>query len=441
MMSADPGATRTGGRKATTRFVPGDAALSVGYSKSLKTPAGWKWMALGDVARMESGHTPSRKHPEYWDGDIPWIGIRDAKAHHGETITATEQCVTEIGIENSSARILPAGTVCLSRTASIGYVVVMGRPMATSQDFVNWVCSDAILPDFLKYLFLAQRRSFRRFASGATHQTIYYPELKAFHVCLPSLAEQQQIVGILNEAFAGIDAAIANTKRSRRGATEVLDSYLDAVFRTPGVDWTEREVGQIADHSLGKMLDKQKNRGDFRPYLRNLNVRWFDFDLDDILEMRFETTDIDRYTVRKGDVVICEGGYPGRAAIWDQDEPIYFQKALHRVRFHEAVYSRWFLYFLYILDRTGELRHHFTGAGIQHFTGRALSRFRVPIPPPSDAERHVRDFKQLHVEVRRWERMLDLKLSRLLQLQQSILQKAFAGELTAKSVEEATAVA
>jgi type I restriction enzyme S subunit len=97
------------------------------------------------LARLESGHTPSRKHPEYWGGNIPWIGIQDARANDGQVIEDTEEKTNELGIENSSARVLPEKTVCLSRTASVGYVVIMGRPMATSQDFVNWVCSTIFL--------------------------------------------------------------------------------------------------------------------------------------------------------------------------------------------------------------------------------------------------------------------------------------------------------
>jgi type I restriction enzyme, S subunit len=94
--------------------------------------AGWSWVSLRRIARQETGHTPSRSHPEYWGGDIPWIGIRDAGDHHGRIMQNTLQTVTEEGLANSSARLLPEGTVCLSRTASVGYVTIMGRPMATS---------------------------------------------------------------------------------------------------------------------------------------------------------------------------------------------------------------------------------------------------------------------------------------------------------------------
>ena len=137
------------------------------------------------------------------------------------------------------------------------------------------------------------------------------------------------------------------------------------------------------------MLDKAKNKGELKPYLRNLNVRWFGFDLSDVLEMRFLPEETAKYTAVKGDVLICEGGYPGRAAIWEQNESIYFQKALHRVRFHEPERSKWFLYYLHARDLDGTLKNHFNGAGIQHFTGEALAQFEVPLPPLPEQQRVV----------------------------------------------------
>ncbi|MCE5308959.1 MAG: restriction endonuclease subunit S [Acidobacteriales bacterium] len=153
--------------------------------------------------------------------------------------------------------------------------------------------------------------------------------------------------------------------------------------------WQVKRVSEIAKHSLGKMLDKAKNKGEFRPYLRNLNVRWFDFDLADLAEMRFLPEEADKHTVKKGDLVICEGGYPGRAAIWNRDEPIYFQKALHRVRFHEPQHAKWCLYYLLAQDLEGTLKNHFNGAGIQHFTGKVLDRFAIPLPPLPEQRRIV----------------------------------------------------
>jgi type I restriction enzyme S subunit len=223
-----PHASRTGGREATHGVIPGRYALSVGLP-DLPCPKGWRWVALSEVAQLESGHTPSRRHPEYWGGDVPWIGIRDAVDNHGRTITDTVQHVSKLGLANSSSRLLPRGTVCLSRTASVGYVVVMGRPMATSQDFVNWVCTESLEPDFLKYILLAERDSLMRFASGTTHQTIYYPEAKAFHVLLPPMHEQRGILSVLKTIDEKIEL--------NRKMSGTLEAIARALFKSWFVDF------------------------------------------------------------------------------------------------------------------------------------------------------------------------------------------------------------
>lgn len=222
------GTGRTGGREATTGVIPGRFALSVGKPEALP-PEGWKWTPLSSIAQLESGHTPSRRHPEYWDGKIPWIGIKDATENHGRTLEDTYQHVTELGLANSSARLLPANTVCLSRTASVGFVVVMGRPMATSQDFVNWVCGPDLDPHFLKYVLLAEHEALWRFASGTTHQTIYYPEAKAFHVCLPGIGEQKALASVLG--------ALDDKIELNRRMNATLEAMARAHFRSWFVDF------------------------------------------------------------------------------------------------------------------------------------------------------------------------------------------------------------
>ena len=165
------------GRPATTDVVPGDFALSVGMP-SRPSPPGWCWAELLSIARLESGHTPSRNHPEWWDGDVPWIGIVDAREWNGKVIATTRQHTNAEGLANSAARLLPPGTVCLSRTASLGYVVIMGCEMATSQDFVNWVCSPGLNPKWLTMLFLAEQEALARFLMQTVEITGGDVELK-----------------------------------------------------------------------------------------------------------------------------------------------------------------------------------------------------------------------------------------------------------------------
>lgn len=213
--------TRTGGRDATTAVIPGSFGLSVG-DPGTAPPTGFAWRSLSELARLESGHTPSRGKPEYWDGDIPWIGIRDASGNHGRVLLDTQQHVSQLGLDNSSARLLPAGTVCLSRTASVGFVITMGRPMATSQDFVNWVCGPDLDHRYLHYLLMAEQDTIRRIAYGSVHPTMYYPDAKALHVCVPSMPVQQAIA----EVLGALDDKIAANSRLVGLADVLAESLL-----------------------------------------------------------------------------------------------------------------------------------------------------------------------------------------------------------------------
>lgn len=238
--------TRTGGRAATTGVIPGRYALSVG-SPDLSEPEGFRWTALTSVARLESGHTPSRSHQEYWDGDIPWIGIRDATANHGLTIDDTIQHVSRLGIDNSSARVLPAGTVCLSRTASVGFVVRMGTEMATSQDFVNWVCGPELSSQYLTYLLMLESDSIRRFASGSVHQTMYYPEAKALHALLPSRTQQESVV----ELLAALDDRIGANVRLLSGLGSLVTRLVaEASGEASLGDIARLEARQLMTHEF-----------------------------------------------------------------------------------------------------------------------------------------------------------------------------------------------
>lgn len=219
-----------GGREATDTIIPGVAALSVNVPDR-EPPTGWCWVSLRRVARQETGHTPSRKHPEYWGGDIPWIGIRDAGDHHGGVIYDTAQHPTQLGIDNSSARVLPTDTICLSRTASVGYIVRMGRPMATSQDFVTWTCTEALDPDYLLYSLLAEGDDIRRFGKGSTHTTIYFPEVRALHICLAPLDEQREIVRRVKAALSWAERISLESERAAALIPNLDQANLAKAFR------------------------------------------------------------------------------------------------------------------------------------------------------------------------------------------------------------------
>lgn len=148
------------------------------------------------------------------------------------------------------------------------------------------------------------------------------------------------------------------------------------------MSWQTKRLNEVADLCLGKMLDQKKNRGEPRPYLGNLNVRWGTIDLDGLKEMRFEDRELERYGLKAGDIVMCEGGEPGRCALWTARVPgMMIQKALHRIRPADDVDSQFLFYTLFHKGRTRGFDAYVTGATIKHLPGEQLAKVEVVLPP------------------------------------------------------------
>ena len=146
--------------------------------------------------------------------------------------------------------------------------------------------------------------------------------------------------------------------------------------------WDRKPLAEVAELCLGKMLDQRKNRGELRPYLANVNVRWGEFKLDNLRTMRFEHKEMDRYGLKFGDIVMCEGGEPGRCAVWtDQVPGMMIQKALHRIRPKGCLDYRFLFYSLLNIGQSGGFDQYFTGATIKHLPGEKLAKVEVDVPP------------------------------------------------------------
>ena len=207
-------------------------------------PSHWAEVRLTLVARLGSGHTPSREHPEWWtDCTIPWITtgevwqIRDDRI---EYMTETREMISELGIANSSAALHPAGTVVLSRTASAGYSASMGTDLATSQDYVTWTCGPRLRQRFLLLCLRAMREDLLgRLAMGSTHQTIYLPDIQSIRIPLPPLEEQDHLVEWIWARLRRIDAAVDAIRRQIAHLTERRQALITAAvtgqLEVPGV--------------------------------------------------------------------------------------------------------------------------------------------------------------------------------------------------------------
>ena len=216
--------------------------------------------------------------------------------------------------------------------------------------------------------------------------------------------------------------------KKRKALPPILDA--EKPFELPS-GWKWVRLGEICESNLGKMLDGIKNQGISRKYLRNLNVRWFDFDLSDLLEMKIQDEELLRCSVQKGDLLVCEGGYPGRSAIWNENYNICFQKAIHRVRFYlMSNMPIIFNYYLFYLCETNQIEKHLTGEGIKHLTGVKLKQMILALSPSQEQVEIVNQIKKLLSKVKQLENKISQREEYTNQLMKSILKDTLKEDMS-----------
>jgi type I restriction enzyme S subunit len=286
------------------------------------------------------------------------------------------------------------------------------------------------------------------------------PDLESASLVVPPIAEQGRIVAAIEEAFSKLDAGEAGLRTVRLLLKRMRDAILTAAVTgrlvpqdptdTPATKlladlgtqafpsellatvpptWAPTTLGDVAAMSLGKMLDAKAQSGEHpKRYLRNINVRWDSFDLSDLAFMDIRPEEFDRVAVTDGDLVVCEGGQPGRCAVW-RGEPIAIQKALHRVRPKHGVSGAYlFLVVRWWVTRP-EYERFITGTTIKHIPKEKLRLLPVPLPPSEEQARIVTEVERQLSFVDACERAVDAGLARSAALRRSVLKAAFEGRL------------
>ena len=159
--------------------------------------------------------------------------------------------------------------------------------------------------------------------------------------------------------------------------------------------WQWVHLDYIAASDLGKTLDKAKNKGNFQPYLCSINVYWNGIDLSKVKEARFEDSELPKYLLKNGDLLICEGGEVGRCCVWDKDMPMYYQNALHRVRFYGNINPYYFKCLMELYKGIGIIEEHSKGVTIKHLVQKSLNSLYFPLPPLAEQNRIVSKIEEI----------------------------------------------
>ena len=161
--------------------------------------------------------------------------------------------------------------------------------------------------------------------------------------------------------------------------------------------WDYKKLGEVASSELGKTLNKSKDTGKLYPYICAVNVLWDMIDFTILKHAFFEKEEIDRYSVRKGDLLVCEGGDTGRSAIWEKEEPVLYQNALHRVRFTTEMEARFAMYCLWHLKNNGQIDQKYSkGVTIKHLVKSSLLSIELPVPPLSTQQSIVSELDKIN---------------------------------------------
>ncbi|WP_175745302.1 restriction endonuclease subunit S [Burkholderia ambifaria] len=421
-----------------------DSVAQPGYQKTDAghIPVDWRYTRLTGVARLESGHTPSRRKPSYWAGDIPWVSLHDTESLDANEIAQTAQTISAEGLKNSSARLLPKGTVIFSRTATVGKASVIGREMATSQDFANYICGPEVHNHFLVYLFRHMAPEWKRLMAGSIHNTVYMPAFRSLNVILPPRFEQEAIAEALSDADALIESLsllLAKKRQIKRGAMQGL---LTGKKRLPGfslcvapdnsrwpVDWRRCTLSQIADVKTGPFgtalhekdyvisgtpiitvehLGETGIKGDGAPQVSVADVRR-----------------LQAYTLKEGDIVFSRVGSVDRNAwVGKSEEGWLFSGRLLRLRITDAEVNFKFLSYLFQGERfKQQVVSVAVGQTMASLNTKILNGLEIFLPPLDEQNSIAQILSDMEVDIA----AVESRLAKAKGIKQAMAQELLTG--------------
>ena len=410
-------------------------------------PSSWAIVSLLDVAPLVPTGVPNfTGEVEYYStGSVQEGGLSSEGRYTFESRPSRANRWTKPGdvlqarMQGTSKPLLVHASIA-DKLFSTGFIQLRPDPRFCNPGFLRHYIASKV--------FLDDRDSL---ATGSTQIALTDAGVRGLEIPLAPLNEQRRIVAKLEKLLTKVDAC-----QHRLGKIPVLlnrfrqsvlaaacSGKLTADWRDErGVEmdgWKEATLEDVADLRLGKMLDKAKNVGNPTRYLRNLNVRWFAFDFADLATMRATSKDRAELAIKDGDLLVCEGGEPGRCAVWNLGvTDLIFQKAIHRVRLTDNVKPHWLAFNIRNDANSGRLEGYFTGTTIKHLTGKTLSTYRFALPLLPEQQEIVRRVEALFNKADEIEARFKKAKAFVDKLTQSILSKAFRGELVPTEAELAS---
>jgi len=368
-------------------------------------PINWTVKRIKEIGEVIGGGTPSTKRSEYYDGDIPWITPKDLSDHIDRYIFMGERSITKEGLNNSSAKLLPKGTVLFSSRAPIGYVAIAGQELCTNQGFKSIVCNESVNNLFIYYTMKMSKEAMESIASGSTFKEVSGSTVKEFKIKIPPLREQKEIAGILSSLDDKIELNNAINKNIEEMAQALFKRwFVDFEFpnkngepyKSSGGEFEESELGLIPK---GWRVEFLPDWIDFLegPGIRNwqykeegikfLNIRCIknqDLDLSTANKVSTEEANgkYKHFLLEEGDVVVSTSGTLGRSAIVRKEHlPLMLNTSIIRFRPKNGMCYSYMYSYLISQEFINELNTKASGSVQLNFGPKHLKTIKLVIPP------------------------------------------------------------
>jgi len=403
----------------------------------------WETTTLGEISQLNSGGTPLKSTKSFWDGgDIPWYSSGELNDVYTND---SKKCITQAGLDRSNAKLFPKGSLLLGMydTAALK-ASILDRDAAFNQAVAGMLPTNGTNFKFLLYAIWHVRPEVLKLRRGVRQKNLSLAKIKAIAVPYPDRPEQRRIVGILDEAFAGIATAQANAEKNLQNARALFESHLNAVFTTRGDGWVEKLLVDVCDFQNGYAFKSKwytKNGKGIR-LLRNANVSHGFVDwTNDVVHLPAEqSAEFERFQLNKDDVVlsldrpVISTGL--KAAILREDDipSLLLQRVL---RITSDVINHAYIYHWLFSNQFRDQIDPGRSLGVPHISAREVGSVPIAFPKRAGEQNRVVQSVQGMVEsTSRLESIYQRKLAALDELKKSLLHQAFSGQLSESAANE-----
>lgn len=410
-------------------------------------PENWRWVRLGGITEVVGGGTPSSGNKDYYEnGDIPWISPADLSGYNDVYISCGAKNITNLGLQNSSARLMPKDTVCLSTRAPIGYVAIALNELATNQGFKSFLPAPCYLPHFLYWYLKGNKYMLESMASGTTFLELSGSKAATIKFPIAPLSEQQRIVDRIESLFAKLDEAKEKAQAVVDGFEDRKAAILHKAFTGELTEVIRKEKGVTKDCwkkvSLKEIVsgfkygssEKSDYQNEGMPVLRIPNIGDGEILFNDMKYLNHIDVD-EQSQVHKDDILIIRSNgsrdLVGKCAIVPELHESYaYASFLIRIKPSQRVKSEYLVYFL---NSSGARRQMFakakSSAGIHNINSKELGEVMFQLPPLWEQEEIVCRIEELIKQEAEAKTVANMTIEQIEKMKKSILAKAFRGEL------------